>query len=218
MKPRRTPCRGLHRAPLGLLGFLAAAAVCAEPVQVDVIKQPYGGARNVPEISTNPDYIHAAGLERLLGEWGGELIRPVQDVRLDAAQERQYGEWHRMAMANGNMAALVREVRARADLVVGLEANCNVLLGMLAGLAQDDDGGARRLGLVFIDAHGDFNVPETTLSGMLGAAGGTRAAEPAGWWSSSCSRSPRPSPGARPRLPAPGPAATPPAGRRPRSS
>ena len=168
MKPRRTPCRGLHRAPLGLLGFLAAAAVCAEPVQVDVIKQPYGGARNVPEISTNPDYIHAAGLERLLGEWGGELIRPVQDVRLDAAQERQYGEWHRMAMANGNMAALVREVRARADLVVGLEANCNVLLGMLAGLAQDDDGGARRLGLVFIDAHGDFNVPETTLSGMLG--------------------------------------------------
>ena len=25
-----------------------------------------------------------------------------------------------------------------------------------------------RVGLVFIDAHGDFNTPETTLSGMLG--------------------------------------------------
>ena len=39
---------------------------------------------------------------------------------------------------------------------------------MLAGLKYDSDGNARRVGLVFIDAHGDFNVPETTLSGMLG--------------------------------------------------
>ena len=137
-------------------------------VLVDVIKNPYGGARNVPELSTNPDYIHAAGLERLIGEWGGELIRPVQDIRLDAEQERQYGEWNRMALANANFADAVRE-GSRDDLItIGLEANCNNLLGMLAGLKYDSDGSARRVGLVFIDAHGDFNVPETTLSGMLG--------------------------------------------------
>jgi len=137
-------------------------------VLVDVIKNPYGGARNVPELSTNPDYIHAAGLEQLIGEWGGELIRPVQDIRLDAEQERQYGEWNRMALANANFADAVRE-GSRDDLItIGLEANCNNLLGMLAGLKYDSDGSARRVGLVFIDAHGDFNVPETTLSGMLG--------------------------------------------------
>jgi len=137
-------------------------------VLVDVIKNPYGGARNVPELSTNPDYIHAAGLERLIGEWGGELIRPVQDIRLDAEQERQYGEWNRMALANANFADAVRE-GSRDDLItIGLEANCNNLLGMLAGLKYDSDGSARRVGLIFIDAHGDFNVPETTLSGMLG--------------------------------------------------
>ena len=137
-------------------------------VLVDVIKNPYGGARNVPELSTNPDYIHAAGLERLIGEWGGELIRPVQDIRLNAEQERQYGEWNRMALANANFADAVRE-GSRDDLItIGLEANCNNLLGMLAGLKYDSDGSARRVGLVFIDAHGDFNVPETTLSGMLG--------------------------------------------------
>jgi arginase len=40
---------------------------------------------------------------------------------------------------------------------------------MLAGL-QHSGPGARplRVGMVFIDAHGDFNTPETTLSGMLG--------------------------------------------------
>lgn len=137
-------------------------------VKVDVIKNPYGGQRNVPELSTNPDYIHAAGLEQLIVQWGGELIRPIQDIRLDENQERQYGEWNRMALANANFAARVREGRRDAQVTIGLEANCNDLLGMLSGLKYDADGNARRVGLVFIDAHGDFNTPETTLSGMLG--------------------------------------------------
>lgn len=145
------------------LSFTANAAV-----KVDVIKNPYGGARNTPELSTNPDYIHAAGLERLIGEWGGELIRPIQDIRLNAEQERQYGEWNRMALANANFADVVREGLQDDLITIGLEANCNDLLGMLSGLKYDSDGNARRVGLVFIDAHGDFNIPETTLSGMLG--------------------------------------------------
>lgn len=150
-----------------ILSAALSLAANAE-VLVDIIKNPYGGSRNVPELSTSPDYIHAAGLERLVGEWGGELVRPVQDIRLDAEQARQYGEWNRMALANANFAEAVRE-GSRDDLItIGLEANCNNLLGMLAGLKYDSAGNARRVGLVFIDAHGDFNVPETTLSGMLG--------------------------------------------------
>lgn len=137
-------------------------------VQVDIIKNPYGGARNVPELSTNPDYIHAAGLERLVSEWGGELVRPIQDIRLNAEQEQQYGPWNRMALANANFADAVREGLRDDSITIGLEANCNDLLGMLAGLKYDSKGNARRVGLIFIDAHGDFNVPETTLSGMLG--------------------------------------------------
>ena len=147
---------------------LQMTATAAGRVKVDIIKNPYSGARNVPELSMNPDYIHAAGLERLIHEWGGELIRPIQDIRLNDEQEKQYGPLNRMALANANFAAVVREGLQDNLLTVGLEANCNDLLGMLAGLKYDSDGNARRVGLVFIDAHGDFNVPETTLSGMLG--------------------------------------------------
>lgn len=160
MKPIRL-CLG------AILGASLSLAANAE-IKVDVIKNPYGGTRNTPELSTNPDYIHAAGLERLINEWGGELIRPIQDVRLDAEQERQYGEWNRMALANANFADRVREGLQDDLITIGLEANCNDLLGMLAALKYDSDGNARRVGLVFIDAHGDFNTPETTLSGMLG--------------------------------------------------
>jgi len=155
--------------------FFLAALLCVSlplaahaAIKVDVIKNPYSGARNSPELSTNPDYIHAAGLERLIADWGGELIRPIQDIRLNAEQERQYGEWNRMALANANFADVVREGLQDDLITIGLEANCNDLLGMLSGLKYDSDGNARRVGLVFIDAHGDFNIPETTLSGMLG--------------------------------------------------
>jgi arginase family enzyme len=87
----------------------------------------------------------------------------VQDIRLTPEQDKQYGTWNRMALANANMADVVREGLQDDLLTVGLEANCNVLLGMLGGLKYDSDGNGRRVGLVFIDAHGDFNVPETTL-------------------------------------------------------
>lgn len=155
--------------------LLLVAALCVTistganaAVKVDVIKNPYGGQRNVPELSTNPDYIHASGLEQRIAEWGGALVRPIQDIRLDAGQERHYGEWNRMALANANFAAKVREGLTETQITIGLEANCNGLLGMVAGLKYRADGGTRRVGLVFIDAHGDFNTPETTLSGMLG--------------------------------------------------
>ncbi len=150
------------------LTTLTLATDAAAQVKVDVIKNPYGGSRNVPELSTNPDYIHAAGLERLIAEWGGELIRPVQDVRLKPDQQKQYGEWNRMALANANFADVVREGLQDDLITIGLEANCNDLLGMLSGLKYDSNGNARRVGLVFYDSHGDFNIPETTMSGMLG--------------------------------------------------
>ncbi|MGB5346242.1 MAG: arginase family protein, partial [Woeseia sp.] len=155
-----------YLAVLTVLTGLAAGAEAA--VNVDIIKQPYSGSRNVPELSINPDYIHAAGLERLVESWGGTLVRPIQDIRLTPVQDRQYGEWNRLALANANFADAVRQTRADDLLTVGLEANCNGLLGMLAGLKYDGAGNEQRVGLVFIDAHGDFNVPETTLSGMLG--------------------------------------------------
>jgi arginase len=45
--------------------------------------------------------------------------------------------------------------------------NCNSLPAMIGGI-QKGLGPTKRIGLVWFDAHGDFNTPKTTLSGMLG--------------------------------------------------
>ncbi len=136
--------------------------------RVALLKMPYHGARNVPELSDNPDYLEAGGVLQLVVDRGA-LARPIQTVGLTEEEQRQYGERARMAMANAHLARMVAASERDGYLTVGLLANCTSVIGVLAGLQHSGaDGGLRRVGLVFIDAHGDFNTPETSLSGMLG--------------------------------------------------
>ena len=55
----------------------------------------------------------------------------------------------------------------RGDAVLMTGGNCTHITGVFGGL-QDVHGPAVRVGLVWFDAHGDFNTPAITLSGMLG--------------------------------------------------
>jgi len=133
-----------------------------------LVEQPYHGGRNVAELSRNPRYLSEGGLAGILTQ-EGHTIRAVQTVSLSPDEEGEYGEWHRMGLANGHLAEMVAENERNGVLTIGLLGNCNALMGMLGGYQHADAGsGLLKVGLVWVDAHGDFNTPETTLSGMLG--------------------------------------------------
>jgi arginase len=137
-------------------------------LRIGVVKQPFHGGRNVAEHSQNPDYLEDGGIAATLAEAGHQLS-PIQTAFLTPEEDRDYGVWHRMGMANGHLSDFVAENERSGLLTVGLLGNCNSLMGMLAGFQNSgSDGEPLRVGLVWIDAHGDFNTPETTLSGMLG--------------------------------------------------
>ena len=137
-------------------------------VRVTVLRMPYVGERNVAELSPGPDALLSGGLLGELERAGAQVTSP-KAVRLSPEQERQYGAWQRLAIANGNLADAVAGPIRDGRLVIGLLANCSSLLGMLGGVQHAGvSGRPEKVGLVYIDAHGDFNTPETTLSGMLG--------------------------------------------------
>jgi arginase len=159
---------------LGLVALLIMTAMAraqsggVNPVGVALVKMPYVGERNVPDTSRGPDYLEEGGIRRLL-EQQGVQVKPTDAVALTAEEEKAYGSWNHLALASGDMAKLVAEERRGGYLPVGLLANCNGILGMLSGLQHSGPTAKPlRVGMVFIDAHGDFNTPETTLSGMLG--------------------------------------------------
>jgi arginase len=59
------------------------------------------------------------------------------------------------------LATCVAEAVAAGALPVILSGNCITSVGTVAGLGEPD------LGVIWLDAHGDFNTPETTIGGFL---------------------------------------------------
>ena len=161
---------------LALLGLIGVGAIAPSPVArgadagltVSLIKMPYRGERNLPDLSDSPDYLEAGGLSKLFEQQGFRL-RPISNVALAPEERKAYGEWNRLGLANGQLARIVAAEVKEGGFPVGLLANCSSIMGMLGGLQRSGPSSRPlRVGLVFIDAHGDFNTPETTLSGMLG--------------------------------------------------
>ena len=159
---------------VGLLGLWLLPGHAEAPMRapskltVAMVKMPYTGERNVADLSRGPDDLAAGGLAAALEQMGA-LVKPVAAARLAKEEEGAYGAWHRLALANGHLAGLVAAEVRQGNLAVGLLANCSSLLGMLGGVQRSGPSSRPlRVGLVYIDAHADFNTPETTLSGMLG--------------------------------------------------
>jgi len=70
----------------------------------------------------------------------------------------------RIAILHAALACYVEEILSVGDLPVSLAGDCCTALGMLAGLSWAGLDPT----LVWFDAHGDFNTPDTTPSGFLG--------------------------------------------------
>jgi len=137
------------------------------PLRISLVLQPYTGSRSGSELSAGPR-IMLKEVESLLADLPVGA-KTAKTVALTPEEEKQYGVWHRVSLANGHLGRATASLIQEGNFVLGLLGNCNSLWGMLAGL-QNSGAADRplRIGLVWLDAHGDFNTPETTLSGMLG--------------------------------------------------
>jgi len=82
----------------------------------------------------------------------------------DRRDEQKAGN---LGLLGGVIAGAVASARREGKAVLLTGGDCTHATGVLGGL-QDAHGAAARVGLVWFDAHGDFNTPKTTLSGSLG--------------------------------------------------
>jgi arginase len=72
-------------------------------------------------------------------------------------------------MALGHYAGIVESNEREGWFTVGLLATCPSMPGLVAGLQHSGPTNeAIRIGMLWLDAHPDFNTPETTRSGSLG--------------------------------------------------
>jgi arginase len=136
--------------------------------RVGLAKQPYSGHFGRQELDEGPKIMEEGGLLDILGNLDCEIMES-KEAKLSNEEEKTYGIRYRIGLANKHLAEIVSNQIKLDYLPIGLLANCNGLMGMLAGhQISGDSRKPLRVGLVWIDAHGDFNTPETSLSGMMG--------------------------------------------------
>lgn len=115
----------------------------------------------------------AQGDERSIDAFAASGVYHQAGVTVDIVEPR-FPEAQRtpdaaenLGLLGGVIADAVAQARREGKAVLMTGGNCTHGTGVFGGL-QDAHGPAARIGLVWFDAHGDFNTPNTTLSGYLG--------------------------------------------------
>ena len=117
--------------------------------------------------SPGPKTMATGGIQQFLAAQHAHVR--LQEAALTADEDKEYGGWKRLGYALGHFADLVENNEREGYFTVGLLATCPSMPGLVAGLQHS--GTSRtpiRIGMLWLDAHPDFNTPETTRSGSLG--------------------------------------------------
>jgi hypothetical protein len=117
--------------------------------------------------SPGPKTMATGGIQQYLATQVAHVR--VQEAGLTTDEDKEYGGWKRLGYALGHFAELVERNERDGYFTVGLLATCPSMPGLVAGLQHSGPAGAPiRIGMLWLDAHPDFNTPETTRSGSLG--------------------------------------------------
>ena len=101
-----------------LLCSAISAAQSLKSVKVAPVKNSYSGSREEAELSPGPDALERGGLAEILAKLGCD-VAPTRAARLTAEQEKEYGAWQRMGLANGHLGKIVADALKEGRFPVG---------------------------------------------------------------------------------------------------
>ncbi len=126
---------------------------------------PYRYDERDEGLGRGPGALIRAGLVLRLAAAGHDVAEPVEAILTD--DERTAGPVAiNIGKLGGKTAALVSSARQAGVGALVLAGDDTAAIGAVAGLQQAAGAGAA-IGVVWLDAHGDFNTPETSYSGIL---------------------------------------------------
>jgi len=125
---------------------------------IGLLRVPYHLGRAGIGMGAGPDRLLSAGFEGLLHAQG--LPVTMRQVELPGPFQHEIGAYFGVQMA---VARHIRDAVEQGDFPFVLGGDCGCVLGATAGLSLGGQAG----GVIWFDAHGDMNTPETTTSGFL---------------------------------------------------
>lgn len=125
-----------------------------------VVQNRYDVAQRWTAAADPVAHYAASGVYQLLGD--PTVVEPQMPAGHEGKEPVE-----KLGVFGAEIAAAVAEGRRAGQPVLVVGGTCDAVPGIVGGI-QQAHGPAARIGLIWFDAHGDFNTPRTTLSGMLG--------------------------------------------------
>lgn len=142
-------------------------------MNIHIFEMPidYGASRHGSDMG--PSAIRLAGIRTKLESLGHKIINSNSPIEIEAQEFADIGNNPKAKYLQPIVkacTALAKEVETAADakefpLVLG--GDHSIVLGTLAGLSASYKKENKKLGVLYVDAHGDFNTTETTPSGNI---------------------------------------------------
>lgn len=127
-------------------------------MDVSLIQVPFMAGDGAHPAAQGPSRLVEAGVERRLVQVGGR----VDHERIGLASEVTYPDVVAASTAvNQQLCFAVRHAVTRGRLPIILAGSCDAAIGVVSGLPD------RRCAAVWVDAHADFNTPDSSVSGFL---------------------------------------------------
>ena len=118
-----------------------------------------------------PSALRYADLNEKLQELGLE-VEDLGDLDVIIPETRHFGDPHakylkEIADACAHLANLVLEIRLRGRTPLVFGGDHSIAVGTVSGVAESFRREGKRIGLMWFDAHADFNTPEISPSGNV---------------------------------------------------
>ena len=122
-------------------------------------------------VDMGPSAIRIAGLEDRLRELGHQVV-DEGDLVIKNMEELKVGDVHarylaEIARAAKLAAGKIERIMAKGHFPLVLGGDHSISVGTVSGIAAFCRARRKKLGLLWIDAHGDINTPETSPSGNI---------------------------------------------------
>ncbi len=126
-------------------------------MKISLIQVPYDLGEEQVGMGKGPIRYIQAGADRKLLDRGFEV--KVETVKRDIPTENDMLK--KIANINANLAKSVKNAIDENYFPLVLGGNCNNILGILGGVASS------KIGIIYFDAHGDYNTPKISISGFF---------------------------------------------------
>ncbi len=141
----------------------------AQKIRIIGVPMDLGASRR--GVDMGPSALRVAGLQARIKQLGHQ-VEDIGNISVKQPEEMSYGEKRakylaEIADACKDLGAIVEKSLEETMLPVVLGGDHSIAAGTLSGVAAHFKKKEKKIGLIWLDAHGDINTPESSPSGNV---------------------------------------------------